>query len=80
MEITLSEYQKIEKYTRQRMREIRGEASSVHPMDPDIERYTRSRIRELRLENEIRESEISVDNVLFRGYTMATMEVYRGDD
>ena len=28
----------------------------------------------------IRESEINVDNVLFRGYTMATMEVYRGDD
>ena len=76
----MSEYQRIERYTRQRMREIRGEASSVHPMDPDIERYTRNRIRELRLEREIRESEINVDNVLFRGYTMATMEVYRGDD
>ena len=75
----MSEYQRIERYTRQRMREIRGEASSVHPMDPDIERYTRNRIRELRLEREIRESEINVDNVLFRGYTMATMEVYRGD-
>ena len=62
------------------MKEIRGEAFSVHPMDPDIERYTRNRIRELRLEREIRESEINVDNVLFRGYTMATMEVYRGDD
>ena len=62
------------------MREIRGEVSSVHPMDPGIERYTRNRIRELRLEREIRESEINVDNVLFRGYTMATMEVYRGDD
>ena len=76
----MSEYQRIEKYTRRRMREIRGEASSVHSMDPDIERYTRNRIRELRLEREIRESEINVDNVLFRGYTMATMEVYRGDD
>lgn len=76
----MSEYQRIEKYTRQRMRELRGEVPSVHPMDPDIERYTRNRIRELRLEREIRESEINVDNVLFRGYTMATMEVYRGDD
>ena len=75
----MSEYQRIEKYTRRRMREIRGETSSVHPMDPDIERYTRNRIRELRLEREIRESEINVDNVLFKGYTMATMEVYRGD-
>lgn len=75
----MSEYQRIEKYARRRMREIRGGASSVHPMDPDIERYTRNRIRELRLEREIRESEINVDNVLFRGYTMATMEVYGGD-
>ena len=76
----MSEYQRIEKYTRRRMREIRGEIPSVQPMDPDIEKYTRNRIRELRLEREIRESEINVDNVLFRGYTMATMEVYRGDD
>tara|TARA_A100001391_G_scaffold141345_1_gene99203 strand:+ start:279 stop:467 length:189 start_codon:yes stop_codon:yes gene_type:complete len=62
------------------MREIRGEVPSIIPMDPYVERYTRNRIRELRLEREIRESEINVDNVLFRGYTMATMEVYRGDD
>jgi hypothetical protein len=75
----LSEYQRIERYTRQRMREIRGEVSSVHPMDPDIERYTRSRIRELRLERKIKESEVNIDNVLFRVYAMATMEVYGGD-
>tara|TARA_X000001388_G_scaffold60984_1_gene46445 strand:- start:207 stop:395 length:189 start_codon:yes stop_codon:yes gene_type:complete len=62
------------------MRELRGEMPSVRPMDPYIERYTRNRIRELRLENQIKESEVDVDNVLFRGYTMATMEVYRGDD
>ena len=76
----MSEYQKIEEYTKRRMREIKGEMPSINPMDPYIERYTRNRIRELRLEREIRESQISVDNVLFRGYTMATMEVYRGDD
>ena len=76
----MSEYQRIEKYTKQRMREIKGEVRSIEPMDPYIEKYTRNRIRELRLEREIRESEINVDNVLFRGYTMATMEVYRGDD
>lgn len=80
MEIILSEYQKIEEYTKRRMREIKGEMPSINPMDPYIERYTRNRIRELQLEREIRESEINVDNVLFRGYTMATMEVYRGDD
>ena len=76
----MNEYQRIEKYTRQRMREIRGEVPSIEPMDPYIEKYTKNRIRELQLEREIRESEINVDNVLFRGYTMATMEVYRGDD
>tara|TARA_R100001224_G_scaffold48843_1_gene28228 strand:- start:69 stop:257 length:189 start_codon:yes stop_codon:yes gene_type:complete len=62
------------------MREIRGELPSIEPMDPEIERYTRNRMREIRLEKEIRESQTNIDNVLFRGYTMATMEVYRGDD
>jgi hypothetical protein len=76
----LNEYQRIEKYTKQRIRELKGEARSIEPMDPEIERYTRNRMREIRLEKEIRESQINVDNVLFRGYTMATMEVYRGDD
>ena len=76
----MNEYQRIEKYTRQRMRELKGEVRSIEPMDPYIEKYTRNRIRELQLEREIRESQINVDNVLFRGYTMATMEAYRGDD
>lgn len=76
----MNEYQKIEEYTKRRMKEIKGEIPSVRPMDPEIEKYTRNRIRELQLEREIRESQLNVDNVLFRGYTMATMEVYRGDD
>ena len=76
----MNEYHRIEKYTKQRMRELKGEARSIEPMDPEIERYTRNRMREIRLEKEIRESQTNVDNVLFRGYTMATMEVYRGDD
>ena len=76
----MNEYQRIEKYTKQRMRELKGETRSLEPMDPYIEKYTKNRIRELQLEREIRESQINVDNVLFRGYTMATMEVYRGDD
>ena len=76
----MNEYQKIEKYTKRRMRELRGESPRVEQMDPMIERYTSQRIREIRLENQIKESEVKVDNVLFRGYTMATMEVYRGDD
>ena len=54
----MNEYQKIEEYTKRRMREIRGEMPSIEPMDPEIERYTRNRMREIRLEREIRESQI----------------------
>ena len=76
----MNEYQKIEEYTKRRMRELRGERVRPQQLDPVIERYTKRRLRELRLEHEIERSEVKVDNVLFRGYTMATMEVYRGDD
>jgi len=76
----LNEYQKIEEYTKRRMRELKGLCSPPPQLDPVIERYTSRRIRELKLEHEIERSEVKVDNVLFRGYTMATMEVYRGDD
>jgi hypothetical protein len=62
------------------MRELRGERPGLNELDPEIERYTKRRLRELKIEHEIRRSEVEVDNVLFRGYTMATMEVYRGDD
>jgi hypothetical protein len=48
-------------------------------MDPDIERYTRRRLRELRREREMRESKFFVDNMLRRGYALATMEVYGGE-
>jgi len=76
----LNEYQKIEEYTKRRMRELRGESPPPPQLDPVVERYTKRRLRELRIEHEIKRSEVRVDNVLFRGYTMATMEVYRGDD
>ncbi len=76
----MNEYQKIEEYTKRRMRELRGESPRLNELDPEIERYTKRRLRELRIEHEIKRSEVEVDNVLFRGYTMATMEVYRGDD
>jgi len=74
----LNEYQKIEKYTRHRMRELRGETDPVTRPDPFIERYTARRIRELRLENEMKERKVNLDNVALGGYTVATMEAYSG--
>ena len=76
----MNEYQKIEEYTKRRMKELKGERPGLNELDPEIERYTSRRLRELRIEHEIKRSEVEVDNVLFRGYTMATMEVYRCDD
>ena len=74
----MNEYQKIEKYTRRRMRELRGETPERAQADPFIERYTTRRIRELRLENEMKERKINLDNVALGGYTVATMEAYSG--
>ena len=76
----MSEFEKeIERYTRKRMRQLRGEGEmSPEPMDPFIEEYTQNRIRELRLERELEEREINLDNVLLGGYTVATLEAYDG--
>ena len=76
----MSEFEKeIERYTRKRMRQLRGEGEmSPEPMDPFIEEYTQNRIRELRLERELEEREINLDNVLLGGYTVATMEALSG--
>jgi hypothetical protein len=79
MEIILNEYQRIEKYTNRRIKQLKGEIPDIEPMDPDIERYTRRRLRELRREREMRESKFFVDNMLRRGYALATMEVYGGE-
>jgi hypothetical protein len=79
MEITLSEFD-IEKYTRRRMRQIKGQTPEYESIDPFIERYTRKRMRELRLERELNERKISLDKMLFAGYTVATMEAYRPDE
>ena len=68
----------LEKYTRNRMRELRGEAPSPWENDPFIEAYTSRRIRELRLEYEMEQREIDLDNVALGGYTVATMEAYSG--
>jgi len=80
MENTLSEFEKeIERYTRKRMRQLRGEGEmSPEPMDPFIEEYTQKRIQELRLERELEEREVNLDNVLLGGYTVATLEAYDG--
>ena len=77
MEITLSEFE-LERYTRRRMRQLRGDTSVTPSEDPFIEAYTRRRIREMRLEHEMEEREINLDNVALGGYTVATMEAYDG--
>ncbi len=67
----------LERYTRRRMRELRGELP-LPGEDPFIERYTRRRIRELRVQHEMEQREIDLDNVALGGYTVATMEAYSG--
>ena len=79
MEITLSEFEReLERYTRRRMRELRGEADIPWSEDPFIEAYTQRRIREMRLEYEMEQREVDLDNVALGGYTVATMEAYSG--
>jgi hypothetical protein len=79
MEITLKKCDKeLERYTRNRMRELRGETPSQCDDDPFVEAYTSRRIREMRLEHEMAQREIDLDNVALGGYTVATMEAYDG--
>ena len=68
----------LERYTRNRMRELRGDPLPQWAQDPFIEAYTSRRIRELRLEHEMAQREIDLDNVALGGYTVATMEAYDG--
>ena len=68
----------LERYTRRRMRELRGDTSVPFAEDPFIEAYTSRRIRELRLEYEMQQRKINLDNVALGGYTVATMEAYSG--
>ena len=70
----------LERYTRRRMRELRGELPEHRNADPFIERYTTKRIREIRLERELAERKIDLDNVALGGYTVVTMEAYRPDE
>lgn len=79
MEIILKKFDReLERYTRNRMRELRGETLTQWAEDPFIERYTRRRIRELRMQYEMEQREIDLDNVALGGYTVATMEAYSG--
>ena len=70
----------LERYTRRRMRQLRGEAPEHRDVDPFVERYTARRIREIGLERELAQRKIDLDNVALGGYTVATMEVYRPDE
>ena len=70
----------LERYTRRRMRELRGEVAEHRDVDPFVERYTARRIREICLERELAQRKIDLDNVALGGYTVATMEVYRPDE
>ena len=73
----MSEFE-LERYTRRRMRELRGDTDIPVSTDPFIEAYTTRRIREIRLQHEMEQREINLDNVLLGGYTVATMEAYSG--
>ena len=70
----------LERYTRRRMRELRGEVSEHRDVDPFVERYTARRIREICLERELAQRKIDLDNVALGGYTVVTMEAYRPDE
>ena len=70
----------LERYTRRRMRQLRGEVPEHRDVDPFVERYTARRIREIGLERELAQRKIDLDNVALGGYTVATMEVYRPDE
>ena len=70
----------LERYTRRRMRELRGEVSEHRDVDPFVENYTARRIREIRLERELAQRKIDLDNVALGGYTVVTMEAYRPDE
>ena len=70
----------LERYTRRRMRELRGEVSEHCDVDPFIEKYTARRIREIRLERELAQRKIDLDNMALGGYTVVTMEAYRPDE
>ena len=76
----MNEYQKTEKYTKRRIKQLKGELSSVEPLDAEMERYTSRRLFELRREAKERENTFLIDSVLFSRYAYATMEVYSGDD
>jgi len=79
MEITLKKFEReLERYTRNRMRELRGETLPQWADDPFIEAYTSRRIRELCLEHEMKERKVNLDNVALGGYTVATLEAYDG--
>ncbi len=70
----------IQKYTRRRMRQIKGQELEHEPMDPLIEKYTSRRIREIKVEHEMAQRKINLDNVALGGYTVVTMEVYAPDE
>ena len=76
----MNEYQRTEKYTNRRIKQLKGELSSVEPLDTEMERYTSRRLFELRREAKERENTFLIDSVLFSRYAYATMEVYSGDD
>lgn len=76
----MSEFEFIEKYTRRRMRELRGDAVAHRDVDPYVEKYTARRIREIRLERELAQRKIDLDNMALGGYTVVTMEAYRPDE
>ncbi len=68
----------LERYTRNRMRELRGEAPGSWVDDPFIEAYTGRRIREMRLEHQTEQRKIDLDNRKLGSYTVSTMGDHDG--
>ena len=80
MEITLKKFDReLERYTRNRMRELRGDPLPQWAQDPFIEVYTSRRIRELRLEHQTEQRKIDLDNRKLGSYTVSTMGDHDGE-
>ena len=63
----------LERYTRNRMRELRGDLQPQWAQDPFIGVYTSRRIREMRLEHQTEQRKIDLDNRKLGSYTVSTM-------
>jgi len=69
----------LERYTRNRMRELRGDLLPQWAHDPFIEVYTSRRIREMRIQHQTEQRKIDLDNRKLGSYTVSTMGDHDGE-